>query len=247
LRVAVVSDLHANREAVEATFKDIGDRRVDEVWCLGDIVGYGGAPQQVLEALEARTRTIVKGNHDHAVATGEMEDFNPIAAQAARMHAQMLSPAERSRLYALPSTLMRHVGRVRVLLAHGSPDDPIHEYVRPDDAFAGLRRWGERADVILLGHTHLPFVALPRLGTSSAWTSAGFSSPIHHEGAALLLNPGSVGQPRDSDARAAYAIIDFAQRHAELVRVAYDVESAAQAIRRAGLDHALALRLFRGR
>ncbi len=245
MRVAILSDLHANMEALTATLKDVGERRTDEVWCLGDLVGYGGAPQAVLDAIEARTRTIVKGNHDHAVATGEVDGFNPMAASAARLHAQMLTPPERARLYALPTTLTRHVGAVEVLLAHGSPDDPIHEYVRPEDAPEGQRRWTGLADVILLGHTHLPFAALPRGG---AWKAEGFAEgrPGAPE-APLVVNPGSVGQPRDGDSRASYAVLDFARRTVELHRVAYDVESAAQAIRRAGLDHALALRLFRGR
>jgi predicted phosphodiesterase len=244
MRVAILSDLHANLEALNATLKDVGEQRVDEVWCLGDVVGYGGAPHAVLDLIEARTRIVVKGNHDHAVATGELEDFNPIAAAAVRLHAQMLTPPERARLYALPTTLTRQVGPVKVLLAHGSPDDPIHEYVRPEEAAEGQRRWKGVADVILLGHTHLPCVALP----GSGWKADGFhEASSGARDAPLIINPGSVGQPRDSDPRASYAVLDLGSRVVELHRVPYDVESAAQSIRRAGLDHALALRLFRGR
>ncbi|MEA3200604.1 MAG: hypothetical protein QOE90_2032 [Thermoplasmata archaeon] len=249
MRVAIMSDLHANEEALQAVLKDVAEQGVSEIWCLGDIVGYGGSPQRALDLIEARTRTIVKGNHDHAVATGEMDDFNPIAAAAARMHAQILTPPERARLFALPSTLTRQVGGLKVLLAHGSPDDPIHEYVRPDDAAEGQRRWTGVADVILLGHTHLPYVALPKSGSPRAgWTAHGFAeSTTGAADAPLVVNPGSVGQPRDGDTRAAYAVLDFETRTVRLMRVPYDVESAAQGIRRAGLDHMLALRLFRGR
>lgn len=249
MRVALLSDLHANQEALEAVLKDVGEQSVEEVWCLGDVVGYGGSPQVVLDLIEGRTRTIVKGNHDHAVATGETLDFNPIAASAARMHAQMLTPPERARLYALPTTLTRHVGDREILLAHGSPEDPISEYVRPDDAPHRQPTWSGIADVILLGHTHLPFAALPKPGGASAWKAQGFLdvTAATSADAPLVVNPGSVGQPRDNDPRASYAVLDFTQRVVSLHRVAYDVESAAQAIRRAGLDHALALRLFRGR
>lgn len=249
MRVAILSDLHANLEALAATLKDVGERNVEEVWCLGDVVGYGGAPQQVLDAIEARTRTAVKGNHDHAVATGDLDDFNPMAAAAARLHAHMLTPPERARLFALPTTLTRDVGDLEVLLAHGSPDDPIHEYVRPEDASEGQRRWHGLADVILLGHTHLPYAAVPKGGgAAGGWKAEGFAETrVGAPDSPLIVNPGSVGQPRDGDARAAYAVLDFSRRAVELHRVAYDVESAAQAIRRAGLDHQLALRLFRGR
>lgn len=250
MRVAIFSDLHANLAALEAVRKDAADRHIDETWCLGDVVGYGGNPRECLE-WAVGTDLVIKGNHDEAVATGDVSWFNPLAAQAARMHAQMLTPPERSRLYGWPTETRRTVAGLEVLLVHGSPDDPLHEYVQPPDARRGVRRWEGLADVILMGHTHRPYAVELVGSTKSAWTLEGFQDTERADeaGAApiLLVNPGSVGQPRDGDPRASYAILDFATRTVELHRVPYDVESAARAIRRAGLDMALAMRLYDGR
>lgn len=248
MRVAILSDLHANLEALAATLKDVGERNVEEVWCLGDVVGYGGAPQQVLDAIEARTRTAVKGNHDHAVATGDLDDFNPMAAAAARLHAHMLTPPERARLFALPTTLTRDVGDLEVLLAHGSPDDPIHEYVRPEDASEGQRRWHGLADVILLGHTHLPYAAVPKGGgAAGGWKAEGFAETrVGAPDSPLIVNPGSVGQPRDGDPRAAWLALDLEAGTAAFHRVEYDVERTQAEIRAAGLPEPLADRLELG-
>lgn len=253
MRIAVLSDIHANRHALEAVAKDIDDARIDEIWSLGDVVGYGGHPRECLEWVEARCATLVKGNHDEAVATGDVSWFNPMAAHAARVHAQRLTPPERNRLYGWPASTRRDVLGHPTLLAHASPDDPLHEYVQPQDARLGLRRWEGLARVIILGHTHRPFAArLDASDTKSApWAPLHFSEDVHdtRAGAAplLLVNPGSVGQPRDADPRASYAILDYAARTVELRRVTYDIESAAQAILREGLDQLLALRLYEGR
>ena len=102
MRVAVLSDIHANFHALEAVGKDIGEQHVDEIWCLGDTVGYGAHPRECLRWVEERVALHVKGNHDEAVATGDVAWFNPLAAQAARLHAQRLDPSERDRLYRLP-------------------------------------------------------------------------------------------------------------------------------------------------
>lgn len=255
MRVAVLSDIHANRHALEAVSKDLAEQRVQETWCLGDTVGYGGDPHECLVWVETHARLILKGNHDEAVASGDVRWFNPLAAQAARAHAQLLTPAERALLYGWPEQATRVVDRTRVLAVHASPDDPLHEYVQPADVRLGLRRWEGRARLILMGHTHRPYVAqLEPAGADAAaatWRRTGFAENVVESGEAhaplLLLNPGSVGQPRDGDARASYAVLDFAQRTVELRRVSYDVEAAAQAIRRQGLDPLLALRLYDGR
>ena len=253
MRVAVLSDIHANRQALAAVAKDIESQGIDETWCLGDVVGYGADPQECLEWVEGNASAYVKGNHDHAVASGEMAWFNPAAAQAARYHAQILTPPDRSRLYAWPEQETRRVGGLRVLLVHGSPDDPLHEYVRPSDAHLGLRRWDGRADLILMGHTHVPFLAGPSAPRrpEDLWRGAGFHEDLRAGAAGpaapVLVNPGSVGQPRDGDPRASYLVLDLDKRGVELRRVAYDTEAAAHAILTAGLDPALASRLLRGR
>lgn len=253
MRIAVLSDIHANLSALTAVGKDLDDQRVAQVWSLGDVVGYGGHPRECIEWVEARCEVLIKGNHDEAVATGDVAWFNPMAAHAARVHAQHLTPPERNRLYSWPASLRREVQGRSILLAHASPDDPLHEYVQPADARLGLRRWEGAARVILLGHTHRPFAARLEAADAKedAWAPQHFAENIHdaRPGATplLLVNPGSVGQPRDADPRASYAILDFAERTVELRRVTYDIEAAAQSILREGLDQLLALRLYEGR
>ena len=252
MRVAVLSDIHANLQALEAVEKDLAGQRVEEIWSLGDVVGYGGHPRECLAWAEKRAHVLLKGNHDEAVATGDVQWFNPMAAAAARAHAQVLTPSERARVFAWGTELRREIGGTKVLAVHASPDDPLHEYVQPQDARLGLRRWEGRARVILLGHTHRPFVArLEGEGEGASWRGEDFQERVDEarqvQHPLLLVNPGSVGQPRDGDPRAAYAILDLAARTVTLRRVAYDVDGAAQAIRRQGLDALLALRLYEGR
>lgn len=256
MRVALLSDIHANLHALEAIAADIGSRDIQQVWSLGDVVGYGGHPRECLAWVKDHAEVVVKGNHDEAVATGDVTWFNPMAAQAARLHAQLLTPPERALIYSWPMTVRREVQGHSTLVVHASPDDPLHEYVQPQDARLGLRRWEGRARVIVLGHTHRPFAARLDDGASGKdgrddWRAMEFLEKVHDKRASvkplLLANPGSVGQPRDGDPRASYAIADFGERTIELHRVVYDVEAAAQAILKEGLDQLLALRLYEGR
>lgn len=256
MRVAVVSDLHANLHAVQAVAKDMEDARVDQVWCLGDIVGYGAHPREVLAWVEEHVDVVVKGNHDHAVATGDAENFNPIAASAARYHAQLLTPPERAKLHDLPTSKRLPWRAARgdageALLVHASPDDPLHEYVYPSLARPRLVKWAGATDLILLGHTHVPFLARLEDGSEGrAFAGEAFREVVEERGsqprALTVVNPGSVGQPRDGDVRASYAIVDLDARRVSLRRVAYDVDAAAMAIQRAGLDRFLASRLYKG-
>lgn len=254
MRVAVVSDLHANLHAVEAIDRDLQAQRADEIWCLGDVVGYGAYPRETLQWVRDRADVLVKGNHDEAVATGDVAGFNQMAASAARAHAQILTPVERSEIFAwrLEDRRSPRAGEA-VVLVHGSPDEPLHEYVQPHDARLGLKRWSGVGAMVFLGHTHRPFAAF-RAGKTGAdaWSAKGFVDHVSEPSPSgdhpfALINPGSVGQPRDGDPRASYAIVDFERRAIELRRVEYDVESAAQAILKRGLDQMLALRLYEGR
>lgn len=251
MRVAVLADLHANLHAVEAVAKDVDDQAVDQVWCLGDVVGYGAHPQEVLAWVEAHADLVVKGNHDEAVATGDTGGFNLVAAAAARYHAQLLTPPERTRLHDLPLTIEpRAPSLPPTLLAHASPDDPLREYVYPSIARAKLTDWAGPRDLILLGHTHVPFLARLWAPAARGFLEDGFAEVIDAEGqqprALTVVNPGSVGQPRDGDARASWALVDYGTRKVTLRRVPYDVDAAARAIRQAGLDPFLASRLLRG-
>jgi predicted phosphodiesterase len=252
MRVALLSDIHANLHALEAVARDIEAQRIHEIWSLGDVVGYGGHPRECIDWVKKHATVCVKGNHDEAVATGDVAWFNPMAAQAARIHAQRFTPPERSAIYGWPTTITRDINGDATLIVHASPDDALHEYVQPQDARLGLRRWEGRARIIVLGHTHRPFAAYLDDGAAAhAWRALQFQETIHDKRATrnplLLVNPGSVGQPRDGDPRAAYAVLDFAERSVELRRVDYDIASAAQAILKEGLDQLLALRLYEGR
>jgi predicted phosphodiesterase len=247
MRVAVISDLHANLPAVEAVAKDISAHRVHETWCLGDVVGYGGNPRETLEWVERHAAVRLQGNHDYAVATGNATSFNPVAHEAALAQRAQLAPDELERLAAWKPETTRVANGQDVLLVHGSPDDPLWEYVTVGAAPQGLLRWSGQARVILLGHTHQPFVAQT---PHDAWSTKNFLQALVSGGAdrqpLLIVNPGSVGQPRDGDPRASYAILDFAARTVELHRVAYDVDAAADAIQFAGLPRVLGARLHRG-
>ena len=238
MRVGVISDVHANLVALEAVLGDMGP--VDALWVCGDTVGYGPDPSDVLALLVERKATIVAGNHDRAVAVGEDLDlFNPPAAAAAKMHQRWLSSAERDMLAALPRTL--ETGDVT--LCHGSLRDPLWEYVtNPRSAAASLAL--AKTSHCCAGHTHVP-----SLFRADARTQPGrvrFDTPYPLAPRAFL-NPGSVGQPRDGDWRAAYCIYDLDKNVVEQRRVKYDLATAQQKIIKAGLPRLLAERLKLGR
>lgn len=270
MRIAILSDIHANLQALEAVAKDAEAQGIDETWCLGDVVGYGGNPRETLRWVEQNADVVVRGNHDQAVSDGDASWFNPVAATAARAHAQLLEPAERARMAGWPLSHARTVAGERVLVVHASPDDPLREYVFPESAASGLARWSGRARIILLGHTHVPFAAighgddvrdapsakaravaaLPRGDADPApWVAHGFEDrrTAAADAPLLLVNAGSVGQPRDGNRDAAYVLLDMERHTVELRRVPYDVEGAAAAVRRAGLPDVLATRLLVGR
>lgn len=225
---AFVSDIHSNLEALEAVMEKVGDL---PVFCLGDSVGYGASPNQVLDLLRERGATMIIGNHDFAALTSNVSDFNSRAAVAAVWTSRQLTPDNRRFLAELPRERRLELNGTRLYMTHASPDDNLWEYVYPgthSDIFGYyLKRLG--VDVIALGHTHIPFSWTDREGT--------------------VFNPGSVGQPRDGDPKASCAILSIERsgvRKVEHFRVEYDVRSSAQKIREAGLPGVLAERLFSG-
>jgi diadenosine tetraphosphatase ApaH/serine/threonine PP2A family protein phosphatase len=240
MRIAVVSDVHANLEALDAVLEDARRAGAEEIWSLGDVVGYGADPNPVVERLAAGARVAVAGNHDWA-ACGKMTlgYFNDMAARAAEWTSQALSETSRRWLAALP---LERVER-GIRLVHASPSDPAAwHYVLSESAAEGeLSTFDET--LCLIGHSHLP----------GQFEHNG-SSVRYHRDARLslarnrryLVNVGSVGQPRDGDPRATYLLLDDAKRSLEHRRVPYDVESAARKILEAGLPSFLAERLPRG-
>jgi len=245
VRVAVISDIHANLAAFDAVIADWGG--VDAVWSLGDVVGYGPDPVECIERLCALPSVGIAGNHDWA-AIGRVDPatFNPAAAEAIAWTSRQLTPAARAYLEELPSIREDD----EYTLAHGSPRDPIWEYLLgPTAAWENFAAF--TGVVCFIGHSHRPlaFTLEPhaRDGPSDV-----HSEPLHYAETALgnrrhLINVGSVGQPRDHDPAARYVILDTERRVYERRRVEYPIEKTQQRMLDLGLPSVLATRLSSGR
>lgn len=245
MRALVISDLHSNAEALRAVMSRMRRKRFDEIICLGDFVGYCAQPNQVLDALRKirGRKRYVRGNHDR-VAAG-LEDgkgFNPLARQAAFWTRQHLSGPNRSFLRELPVGPVQYDG---MMLCHGSPFDE-DEYVFTEHQAAHVLT-SHDARIIFYGHTHLPAI-FHIDGDGFVWGTS-----VHGEGtfrldprSRYLINPGSVGQPRDRNPAASFAIYDSLKATVQFLRVPYDVSRTQAAIVRAGLPIVLAERLANG-
>jgi predicted phosphodiesterase len=238
VRVAVVSDIHANLAALEAVLAAIDASPPDEIWCLGDLVGYGARPNECCALVRERATVCLGGNHDLAVrGTIDLRDFSGDAGIAA---AWTRSVIEEESL-AFLQTLDVHATAHGIALYHGSARDPVWEYVLSDEAAAATLMLTD-ARTVLVGHSHVA------LAVSS--TLAGGIAPqgttIDVASARWLLNPGSVGQPRDGDPRAAYVMLDLDTQTASFERVEYDIARTQAEIRAAGLPEVLARRLETG-
>ncbi|RMF91689.1 MAG: metallophosphoesterase [Methanobacteriota archaeon] len=219
MELALISDVHSNLPALEAVLEDAGHR---EIFCCGDIVGYNPFPREVVELLQKRGVKAIRGNHDHAVATGDTGWLNPYAAAAAEWTMAVLRESDAEFLRSLPEGYADR----RFKAFHGSPRDPLYEYVYGDTPDAVLESFLGEGGILFLGHTHIPFVRRLKEG--------------------IVLNPGSVGQPRDGDPRAAYAVVDIERGEVELRRVPYDIDLVAERIIESGLPERLAKRLYLG-
>jgi diadenosine tetraphosphatase ApaH/serine/threonine PP2A family protein phosphatase len=242
MRIAVLSDIHANLVALDAVLAALGP--VDAIWHLGDVVGYGPEPDAVVERLAHVGARGVRGNHDAAALGGpEIEWFNPDARAAVEWTRDRIGRPTRDWLAALPLTLAGD-GHLRV---HGSPRDPIWEYVtNASSARANLVSLaGAGATVGLHGHTHVP-IAFRDDDGHVAVISPTEGSEIELDGRRVLLNPGSVGQPRDGDPASSWLELDTERGAATWHRTAYDVGLVQDAVRRAGLPGRLADRLAFG-
>jgi len=240
MRVAVLSDIHSNLVALDAVLAHAGS--VDAVWQLGDVVGYGPDPDGVVARLVEVGAVGVRGNHDAAALGGrEIEWFNPEARAAAEWTRDTIDGTTRAWLSALPE---RHTID-RITLVHGSPRDPIREYVSsPAVALENLAVLD--TDIGLHGHTHVPvaFSLMPDERLRIVEPASGDSLAL--AGMPSLVNPGSVGQPRDGDPEASYLVLDPDTATVTWHRVAYDFAAVQAAIRAAGLPGRLADRLAFG-
>lgn len=238
MRVGLLSDIHANLVALEAVLADLG--AVDALWVTGDTVGYGPDPSETLALLRERGALLVQGNHDLGVATGQGLDlFHERASIAARMHGKWLAAEERDLLASLPQVATVD----RFTLCHGSLRDPLWEYVTTASAAAATI---ERAQTpfTCCGHTHVPALYVADGGRTRAMRPATETAyPLDPR---CLLNPGSVGQPRDGDPRASYAVLDTAAGTAIFFRESYRVDETQRRIRARGLPEMFAERLAFG-
>ena len=239
MRIAVLSDIHANLPALDAVLADAGE--VDAVWHLGDVVGYGPDPDGVVGRLRAIGAVGVRGNHDAAACGGsEIDWFNPDARRAMEWTRTAISDASRAWLAALPDRAT--IGGCE--LVHGSPREPLWEYVTSTSVARDNLALLE-APIGLHGHTHTP-VAWVADGGRVELVRGRRGSSLELQGRQALVNPGSVGQPRDGDPDAAYAILDPEAGHVRWQRVAYDIAAVQDAMRAVGLPGALRSRLSVG-
>ena len=241
-RVAVISDVHANWHALEAILAAVDAERPDELWCLGDLVGYGPRPNPCCATVEERAALCLAGNHDLGVL-GQLDlgEFAPDAVVSAQWTRDVLRPEARSFLESLSPTGKRE----GVELFHASPRDPVWEYVLSLDAVEAAFEM-TRTPVIMVGHSHVPLAVALADGSLAGGLAPERTEAELGTDVRLLLNPGSVGQPRDGDPRAAWLLLDFAAGRASFRRVAYPVERTQEEIRERGLPDALAERLARG-
>jgi len=229
MKIVALSDIHSNLDALQAVLSVLPAH--DELYCLGDIVGYGPQPNEVIEILQQlRPTAVLLGNHDHAVVTGDVSEFSSNAAKAIQWTRERISEDSRHYLERLkPSARIELEGKT-LALYHGSPQDPLMEYVFPGLTARMGRRVVEMAEanIVLLGHTHMPMV--------------------YRFSGGMLANPGSVGQPRDGDPRASFAVLTISQNDVrfDIQRVHYNVKSVADRILQSGLPSFLAERLYLG-
>ena len=240
MRYLILTDIHANLEALETCLTDAKTRGYDQTLFLGDLVGYGADPNAVVDVVRSlKPAAMVRGNHDKVVfGLDQAEGFNAVAKSAAAWMLSTLTPENKKWIASLPQG--PHVVDELIEICHGSPFD---------EADARLALQSSERPLCLFGHTHYPIAFELSNGTFS---STGPSSEMEaryelKNSARYLLNPGSVGQPRDGDPRAAYAIVDTKARHVELLRLMYPVEVAQKKILEAGLPEVLARRLGAGR
>lgn len=243
MRIAVLSDIHANLAALDAVLADAGP--VDAIWQLGDIVGYGPEPDAVVERLRGIGATGVRGNHDAAACGGpEIEWFNPDARRAMEWTRRAVSASTVEWLASLPTLLTNGDAE----LVHGSHRDPLWEYVMSERvARDNVALLGEGIALGFHGHTHMPVAYVDDDGDRLRTVRGRPDTKLELGARRALVNPGSVGQPRDGDPRASYLVWEPEARRVTWHRVGYDIGAVQAAMREARLPASLTARLAVGR
>ena len=247
MRYLILSDIHANLDALDAVLAIAPRKSFDRLLILGDLVGYGASPNEVLQRVQQLAPdVIIRGNHDKVAS--ELEDaegFNATAAKAIRWTAESLTPSHRDYLESLPPG--PHIVDEETEICHGAPHDEDAYVMDQLDALRALE--SARRPVCFFGHTHVQGAfALSNAGLEMTWPDEALMTTILlRSGTRYLINPGAVGQPRDGDKRAAWAIWDTGKREVTLCRTPYPVDQAQRRILDAGLPSSLARRLDAGR
>ncbi len=242
MRIAVVSDIHGNRHAFEAVLDAIADSSCEDVWCLGDLVGYGADPDACCALAQEHCSICLAGNHDLGVrGTIPLEQFSRGAAIAAHWTRETIAPETRAFLQSLDVQRLDQT----VALYHASPRDPVWEYVL-SPLQAELCMDVQAQPVALIGHSHVALYFSRWPGASATGETQTDGERLELERGEWLVNPGSVGQPRDGDPRAAWLELDTAEWTVQYHRTDYDIAGAAAAIRAAKLPESLAERLQYG-
>lgn len=245
MRALILSDIHANLEALEAVISDVQGRGgFDVIWCLGDTVGYGPDPGPCIDRIREFELVAVAGNHDYAVVErSDASDFNDDAMASTVWTTAQISMEQRAFLASLPFVCIEGP----FTLVHGSLRDPIVEYLLDRNSAAATLGLME-TDYCLVGHSHIPFVCCEVMGSplDPEFTEFPEDEPIALNSERRIINPGGVGQPRDRDPRSSYAVYDsdstFIYRH----RVSYDIAKTQNKMKSADLPMSLIDRLLHG-
>ncbi|MFX0123636.1 MAG: metallophosphoesterase family protein [Candidatus Hodarchaeota archaeon] len=237
--LGIISDIHSNIKALEASVADMEFHypEIKEIYCIGDLIGYGPDPKKCIEFLfkNSLITKIVKGNHEHYVdQTVTPPQVTPLAKTAIDYQINNIPIELRWELAKLPQFITTKHMNVEITLVHGSPQYPLTAYIYPNtQEQENLFQYmiNVEVDILLLGHTHVPFIR---------------KKAANGDRELLMLNPGAIGQPRDNNPKASYAVIDVQNMEAEIRRVDYDIDSVAKRIISAGLPESLATRLYKG-
>ncbi|PWI47721.1 hypothetical protein CEE45_10085 [Candidatus Heimdallarchaeota archaeon B3_Heim] len=230
--VAIISDIHANLSAFQAVLTDIHKHKVSRIYCLGDLVGYYTEPIPTIHLALARCEVVIKGNHDQAAALGDIPiHYRNDSLPSIELATQGLTVNERKLLHGLPLMYTLYLDNHRAMMIHAGPEYPLDQYIYPEDEediqstfdFMELIE----IDVLFLGHTHISF--------------------LKQQDSRIILNPGSVGQPRDGDNRASYVLFDMESFNTKFIRVAYDPTQTIAGIKKHHLPLELANRLLAGK
>lgn len=245
MRITIVTDIHSNLEALQAVLRHAeGQKALDALWCLGDVVGYGPDPNPCIQLLSSYSPICLMGNHDLA-AIGQLDttDFNADAAAAARWTSGQLGEDERRYLEALPQVIVEG----DFTLVHGTLRWPVWEYLfSVESATAHLKR--QQTPFGLVGHTHIPMLVKEVKDSEACDLSyLGDGAAVHLGDERLVINPGGTGQPRDGDPRASYAVYDKDGATLTIHRVEYDIGATQKKMAAAGLPQRLITRLSYGR